>query len=111
MNPQQEAREQARHKASVMIAFAEGKEIRSRFKTHPHPPWIDDLNPRWDFVAVEYEVKPEERKPREWKGMWTNGRYLREKHPYTNAEAAAVYGWHQVVVVEVLPSENTGENQ
>lgn len=62
------AREQARHKASVMIAYADGRTIRCR-EVGTSNPWYDITDPEevpaWDWEEYEYEVKPEERKPRE----------------------------------------------
>lgn len=61
-----DAREQARHKASVMIAYADGSTIRCR-EVGTSNPWYDitdpEEEPAWDWEEYEYEVKPEERTP------------------------------------------------
>lgn len=71
-----DAREQARHNASVMIAFADGKEIQVSPKGDDE--WWDCENPTWRFVRFDYRVKPEERKPIEVE-LWVddNSRQVR----------------------------------
>lgn len=108
---QQDAREQARHKASVMIAFAEGEEIQ--YRKIGNQEWTNDHNPwfRWDIH--DYLVKPEERKP-SIAYLWLHpnkpGVYRTERYfgDHSDAEKA---GWVLTTFAEVLPSENTGENK
>jgi hypothetical protein len=103
-----DAREQARHQIAVMQAWLNGKPIRGRWKTEPRQPWKDVVDPIWNFGAIEFEVKPEERKPREVK-MWVNPNLPECIYPETWTMADAT-GWTLVPFVEVLPSENTGGN-
>lgn len=96
----QDAREKARHIIDTVQAHMDGKKIRSRFKVDGAP-WIDDHNPRWDFVAVEYEVKPEERKP------------IKLTVEYNGDGQPIVHGWDQPLPIglthfaKVLPEAET----
>lgn len=111
---QQDAREQARHKASVMIAFAEGKWVREKHRAFPTSGWKNydpsEEAPLWNWELFEYEVKPEERKPRE---IWVISNEDGSKDAYESEQVVTRTGEpypNQVHYREVLPSENTGEN-
>lgn len=101
-----DAREQARHKASVMIAFAEGKEIQFKGRNEDERKWMTVPDPTWRFHEFDYRVKPEERKPREWT-VWIN-----EKEDIVTSNPLLMIfrkgKFTQARVVEVPPSENTG---
>jgi hypothetical protein len=110
-----DAREQARHKASVMIAFADGKEIQVG-PLDGQGPWIDyneGDGPTWDFKYCLYRVKPEERKPREIQ-VWVNNEYpgiSRDEKYFSDNQVAYLNGWTLTTFKEVLPSENTGKGE
>jgi len=55
MTPQ----DQAKYQAVVMLAFAEGKTIQRELLTHD---WKDDSQPKWNWGACNYRVKPAEPK-------------------------------------------------
>lgn len=103
-----DAREQARHISEVTKAYAEGKAVQFRVNNGP---WMKADFPCWKFSDREYRVKPEERKPREWE-VW-----IRHDEIFSTAGVSDVIDWNapssgkeRILVREVLPSENTGEN-
>jgi hypothetical protein len=102
-----DAREQARHKASVMIAFAEGKEIEHRYKAPNSKEWNSIAQPTWRWHDYDYRVKPEERKPREVK-FWISDRVdnVYPEHYIINDTVGG--GWRLATFVEkVLPETET----
>lgn len=42
---------------ALIQAFKEGKTVQSRFSAET--PWRDNPDPSWDFVCVEWRVKPD----------------------------------------------------
>lgn len=73
MTPQETARMQA----EVMIAFAEGKTIQIRRGGG----WVDRHDPVWDWVFLEYRIKPEEPKKVKLLGYVDEFKYARYALP------------------------------
>jgi len=74
----------------VMQAYTEGKTIEKKSKSLVGPCWVVSKNPTWDWLTIEYRIKPEEPKPKrmtkrqlaEWcaKG---NGQWVSSYNPHT----------------------------
>ena len=55
-------KEETKKAIEVMQAYVDGKEIECRCKDRGEQ-WVYTVHPSWDWVALEYRVKPQ---PREW---------------------------------------------
>lgn len=61
------AREEARRKADVMLAFAEGMEIECRYNGDSDDSWERIVFPTWDWSAFDYRIaQPKKRKVEKW---------------------------------------------
>jgi hypothetical protein len=104
-------RERAKELLPIIQAFAEGKAIQWRWRTHT--PWLPVLclGDLFDTEGFEYRIKPEPSKPREW---WINEYKRGETFCYENRELAdkcAGLGRIRCIHVrEVLDDEEGGLN-
>lgn len=55
------AQKQAKERAEVMLAFANGKTIEARAKDTAFWWTLDDIEPYWDWRTTDYRIKPEPR--------------------------------------------------
>lgn len=89
----QEARDEARRRAEIMLAYADGKDIQEQ-RIYPVTGWYAQPEPEWDWDSMYYRIKPE---PREFvisvndKGFATH---------YSKGDERD--GWQMVKVREVL---------
>lgn len=62
--------EEAKRKAEVMLAFAEGKEIE--IGRPGEPCWMEITEPSWSWESCEYRIKPSE--PRRCEASYAKGK-------------------------------------
>ena len=91
-----------------MIEFAEGKKVREKHRSFPASEWKnynpEEDSPLWDWEHYEYEVKPEERKPREITLTIRGGMMVGVSRRSDLPDGTYIFR-------EVLPSENTGKEE
>lgn len=51
-------RERAKQMAEVMMHFANGGDVQSRWLAHSHDTWFDDSSPSWDLLKKQFRIKP-----------------------------------------------------
>jgi hypothetical protein len=56
----QEARDEARRRAEILMAYADGAEIQGQ-RIYPVTGWYAQPEPEWDWDNVYYRIKPEPR--------------------------------------------------
>ena len=93
--------EETRQAAEVMLAFANGRGIEWKYAGMVDYCWRDVIQASWDWVDLEYRVKPE---PEQWAAkIWvhSNGGCL----PYRDREPEDLWadaGWRLIFAKEVL---------
>jgi hypothetical protein len=103
-------RERVKELLPIIQAFAEGKAIQWRWSPYVHWLPVDRLHDISDVKGLEYRIKPEPPKPREW---WIN-EYASRMDAYDSREWADLYAGSGrircVHVREVLGDEEGGLN-
>jgi hypothetical protein len=101
-------RERAKELLPIIQAFAEGQTIEWRYKNTTQ--WYVAQGPTWAHEGVEYRIKPEPPKPREW---WIN-EYASRMDAYDSREWADHYSTRGRIrcihVREVLDDDIEGED-